>query len=69
MPITNIKRISKMMSHSHYGALKQAFIMEAIHTYANQQIKAEEWTGTSLVNQDTWKAIAQECLDDLKVAP
>ncbi len=42
MPITNIKRISKMMSHSHYGALKQAFIMEAIHTYANQQIKAEE---------------------------
>jgi len=69
MPITNIERISKMMSHSRYGAIKQVFIMEAIRAYANQQIKAEEWTGTNLISQDTWKAIAQECLDDLKVAP
>ena len=67
--ISNSQRISRMMSHSHYGAMKQAFIMEAIAKYSEQQIAAEPWSERSIISQATWKAIAQECLDDLKVCP
>lgn len=67
--ITNIERISRMMSYSHYGSMKQAFIMEAIRVYAEQQIEAEPWSESGFLNQDTWKGIARECLDDLRVAP
>jgi hypothetical protein len=66
--VTNEQRIKRMMNFSHFGALKQGFIMEAIRAYAEQQL-AEPWSSTTFVNQDTWKSIAQECLDDLKVCP
>ena len=68
-PITNIERISRMISFSNFGALKQVFIMRAIEEYAKQQLFAEAWKDNRRINQDAWKGIAQECLDDLKVAP
>jgi hypothetical protein len=67
--VTNEQRIKRMMNYSHFGALKQAFIMEAIAKYSEQQLFAEAWKDNSLIDQATWKAIAQECLDDVKVCP
>jgi hypothetical protein len=43
--------------------------MEAIAKYSEQQLFAEAWKDNSLIDQATWKAIAQECLDDVKVCP
>lgn len=65
-PRTNIELVTEMMEFSKAGALKQAFIIEAIAYYAKRQVDAEPWLSeSSPVNQASWKACAQECLDSI----
>lgn len=65
---TNMQVVKQMMEHSQYGALSQAFIMEAISRYADQCAAADpamfdspmmhgaSWVGTAKEIQATLKA-------------
>lgn len=65
-PLTNVQCLEKMMEFSKVGALKQAFIMQAIETYAKQQIAdTSVWPAETMISQKAWKKAAQECLDEL----
>lgn len=64
--LNNVELVTHMMEFSKAGALKQAFIVEAIAAYALVQSNAEPWEpSTSPVNQASWKICAQECLDSI----
>ena len=60
--MTNIELVTDMMSFSKAGALKQAFIVEAIRNYAEQTLAAEPWASASFISQEAWKQCAKECL-------
>lgn len=63
--VTNTAFVNKMMTHSSAGVLKQAFVIEAIRHYSEVQAAAPPWQGQTLINQDAWKACANECLEAL----
>lgn len=43
-PMTNIEKVTHIMSHSDYGALAQCFVMEALHKWSGliSRAKASE---------------------------
>ena len=60
----NVSFVTDMMNFSHYGVLKQAFILEAIREYAKRHAENEETWDNGLIHSDTWKGIAKEVCDD-----
>ena len=60
-PLTNIELVTKMMNFSEAGALKQAFIIEAIRVASEQVLKGEPWAEDHFVSHAAWKLCAQEC--------
>jgi hypothetical protein len=61
--VTNEELVTRMMRTSQAGALKQAFIIEAIHNYSQMVLQdTEVWSANSFINQDAWKQCAKECL-------
>lgn len=63
---TNVQVVSNMMNYSAAGALKQAFILQAIERYAQKIIKSEPWSETSLISFAAWKTCAEEVLETLE---
>ena len=67
--MTNTERLTHMMEYSRAGALKQAFIIEAIRRYAEQckDISPAQWGEAQLmVNREAWQICARECLQELE---
>lgn len=63
--MTNVEKVTHMMEHSNYGALKQVFIMEAIRNYSEQTVKSDfsKWNN-GFISKDAWKSIAEETLKE-----
>lgn len=64
-PLTNVQLVTHMMNHSAVGALKQAFIIEALRTYSENIVRSPPWPDTAVISHAAWKIAAQECLDSL----
>ena len=64
---TNTQVITELMEHSRYGAMMQAFIIEACDRYARQIIESDgsSWPEHHFVSYDLWKNCANELYDVL----
>ena len=66
-PKTNIQLVRHIMEYSQAGALKQAFVIEALYQYSHQIIEDTTlWPQNSVVSQEAWQLCAREVLDQLK---
>jgi|LauGreDrversion2_2_1035103.scaffolds.fasta_scaffold01437_7 hypothetical protein len=58
---TNVEVVTNIMEYSNNGALMQAFIIEAIHNYCSNVIKAgPEVFNNGMLNGNSWVACAEE---------
>ena len=60
---TNAQLIGDLMSYSKQGVLMQAFLIEAIHNYAQQTKVAPPWSNQSFISEAAWRACADEALE------
>jgi hypothetical protein len=64
--ITNEELVKTIMTTSQAGVLKQAFVIEALHTYSKMVLEdTEVWGARSLISQDAWKQCAKECIETI----
>lgn len=63
--MTNEKLVLNMMNYSEMGAIKQAFIIEAIRQYSQAVLADNSEWDNGLISQDAWRACAQECVDSI----
>lgn len=62
-PKTNIQLVRHIMEYSQVGALKQAFVIEALYQYSQQILKDKEtWPQNSFVSQEAWQTCAEEVI-------
>jgi len=55
-----------MMNFSRAGALKQAFVIEAIQRYSHMVLKdTTDWSG-SIVSKESWQQCARECIESIE---
>ena len=59
---TNVQFVKDIMEASECGALKQAFVIEAIHRYSRDVLRDETDWGNSFISKDAWQQCATECL-------
>lgn len=60
-PMTNIEKVTHIMSYSNYGALAQIFVMEALHKWSGIVSKASpEQIGNGFVSGEAWIGVAKE---------
>lgn len=64
-PLTNVQLVTKMMEFSEVGAIKQAFIIEAIRVYSKNIIESPPWPDTAFISHAAWKKAAEECVKDI----
>jgi hypothetical protein len=63
---TNVQFVKRIMENSPYGALSQAFIIEAIGRYAKQCAAAHPTTmETSFMSGIAWKNVAEYVSNEL----
>ena len=67
-PLTNVEFLTHMMNHSQAGALKQAFILEAIRNYSKDVIDSPPWAD-GVISYAAWLTAAQECLAAIENRP
>ena len=60
---TNAQLIGDLMSYSKQGVLMQAFLIEAIHNYAQQTKVAPPWSSQGFISEAAWRACADEALE------
>ena len=63
-----VRKVNKPLAVRNFMAnhpLANAFVLEALTTYAVAKLNAPAWEGHTFINQDAWKAIAQQALDVL----
>jgi aminopeptidase-like protein len=66
-PKTNIQLVRHIMEYSQVGALKQAFVIEALYQYSQQILDDKDaWPQNSFVSQEAWQTCAEETLNQLK---
>ena len=61
-----VRKVNKPLAVRNFMAnhpLALAFVMAALTKYAVEQLDAPAWERHTFINQDAWKAIAQEALD------
>ena len=62
-PKTNVQLVRHIMEHSQVGALKQAFVIEALYQYSQQILEDKEvWPQNSFVSQEAWQTCAEEVI-------
>ena len=65
-PKTNIQLVRHIMEYSAVGALKQAFVIEALYQYSQQILEEsvikELWPQNSFVSQEAWQTCAEEVI-------
>jgi hypothetical protein len=60
-PMTNIEKVTHIMSYSQYGALAQMFVMDALHKWTGIISKASpEHVENGFVNGEAWIGVARE---------
>lgn len=65
-----MRKVSKPLAVKRFmedHPLATSFVLEAITNYAVASLAAPDWEGNTLINQDTWRSLAQKALDT--VAP
>ena len=66
-PKTNTQIVRHIMEYSAAGALKQAFVIEALYQYSQQILNDKEaWPQNSMVSQEAWQTCARETINQLK---
>ena len=66
-PKTNIQLVRHIMEYSATGALKQAFVIEALYHYSQQVLDDKKaWPQNSFVSQEGWQACAKETLASIE---
>jgi hypothetical protein len=60
-PMTNIEKVTHMMSYSNYGALAQMFVMEALHKWSDIISKTDpKKVDNGFVSGEAWVGVAKE---------
>jgi hypothetical protein len=60
-PMTNIEKVTHIMTYSNYGALSQMFVMEALHKWSGIISKASpEQVDNGFINGEAWIGVAGE---------
>jgi hypothetical protein len=60
-PMTNIEKVTHIMTCSNYGALSQMFVMEALHKWSGIISKASpEQVDNGFVDGKAWIGVAKE---------
>ena len=60
-PMTNIEKVTHIMTYSKYGALAQLFVMEALHKWSGIIIKASPGqVDNGFINGEAWIGVAVE---------
>jgi len=63
--MTNAEFMDDLMNFPKSGPLMQAFVLEGLRVYADQQLRAKKWKEETLVSQEAWRACACEVLGKL----
>lgn len=72
MPLTNIECLTDLMTFSRYGALAQAFVMDALSKHAARIARTpleelnEQFGDQPMVNATAWHGVAQEIHEKLE---
>ncbi|WP_186190009.1 hypothetical protein [Burkholderia gladioli] len=70
--MTNIECLNDIMTYSRYGALAQAFVMDALSKHARQVATVpldtlqEQFGAYTPVNVEAWQGVAREIHDKLE---
>lgn len=68
-PKTNLGVVTDIMEYSSFGALSQAFVIEALASYSEGVLEAsEESLSNGLLPAGVWKGVASEILQKLEAA-
>jgi hypothetical protein len=60
-PMTNIEKVTHIMTYSDYGACAQLFVMDALHKWSDIVSKASpEQVQSGFINGNMWIAVAKE---------
>jgi hypothetical protein len=60
-PMTNIEKVTHIMSYSNYGALAQMFVMDALHKWSAIVSRASpKEVDNGFVNGEAWIGVAME---------
>jgi len=66
-PMTNVEKVTHIMTYSKYGALAQLFVMDALHKWTDIITKATtEQVGNGFVNGEAWIGVAREIQANLR---
>jgi len=65
---SNIEFLTRVMDFSKYGALMQAFVIEAVNRYA-EEMKDAEIPENHFISPKAWKGCAKEFLEEFKKHP
>jgi hypothetical protein len=59
--MTNVEKVTHIMTRSGYGALAQLFVMNALHQWSGIIAKARpEQVNNGLISGEAWIAVAKE---------
>jgi hypothetical protein len=65
-PMTNIEKVTHIMTFSDYGALAQCFVIDALHKSSNLIRKASpDSISSGLISAESWIGVAKEIHDRL----
>jgi hypothetical protein len=60
-PMTNIEKVTHIMSYSDYGAVAQMFVMESLQKWSGIISKASpEQVDNGFINGEAWIGVAKE---------
>ena len=60
-PMTNVEKVTHIMSYSKYGALAQLFVMDALHKWTDIISKASpEQISNGFIDGEAWIGVARE---------
>jgi hypothetical protein len=66
-PMTNIEKVTHIMSYSRYGALAQMFVMDALHKWTDLISKASpEQVENGFIYGEAWIGVAREIQSKLQ---
>lgn len=61
----NAEFMDDLMNFPKSGPLMQAFVIEGLRVYADQQLRAKKWKEETLISQEAWRACAMEVIGKL----
>jgi hypothetical protein len=65
-PMTNIEKVTHIMTFSKYGGLAQLFVMDALHKWTEIISKASPAeVGNGFIDGDAWIGVAREIQETL----